>query len=70
MLEVDGVVSECPQHKCGYRNTRRIGTCVGKIWTNNLVIMYPASWYLKYSKLYRCVMLKPVAFLKFGGDSK
>jgi len=50
-----------------YRNTSSIGTYVGKIWTNKLVIMYLASWYLKYNKLYRCVMLKPVAFLILGG---
>ena len=29
--------------------------------------MYIASWYLKYSKVYRCVMLKHVAFLILGG---
>ena len=51
----------------GYRNTSRIGTYVGKIWTNKLVIMYLASWYLKYNKVYICVMLKPVAFLMLGG---
>lgn len=55
-----GVVSHSPQHERGYRNTRTIGTYVGKIWTNKLVLMYVASWYLKYTKVYRCVMLKPV----------
>lgn len=67
MVEVDGVVSDSPQHERGYGNNRRIGTYVGKIWTNKFVIMYLASWYLKYSKVYRCVMLKPVAFLILDG---
>jgi hypothetical protein len=39
-MGLDGGVSQCPQHEHGYRNTRRIGTCVGKIWTNAFVIMY------------------------------
>ena len=70
MLAVEGVVSRSPQHKRGYRNTRRTGTYVGKIWTNTFVITYLASWYLKYNKVYRCVMLKPVAFLILCGNCK
>lgn len=31
MVEVDGVVSDSPQHERGYGNNRRIGTYVGKI---------------------------------------
>jgi hypothetical protein len=67
MLEVDGAVSQNPQHKGGYINTRWIGTYVGKKRTNTFIVMYLASWYLKYNKVYRCVMLKPVALLRLGG---
>jgi len=52
MLEVDGVVSQSPQHECSYRRTRGIGTFVGKIWTNTFVIIYLTSLYLKYNKVY------------------
>jgi hypothetical protein len=33
---------------------------------NTFVTMYLTSWYLKYNKVYRCVMLKPVALLGLG----
>lgn len=68
MLEVDGIVSQSPQHERSYRSTRWIGTFVGKMWTNTFVVIYLTSWYLKYNKVYRCRMLKPVAFLELGGD--
>lgn len=49
---------------------RTEGIYVGKNRTNTFVVMYLASWYLKYNKVYRCVMLKPVALLRLGGDWK